>query len=101
MNSDNKRIIKTALGIDIIKKTINKILNKNSNMVKYWENINEPIWGVSFNVDESQYMVMVQTAFEISIQSNDAGENIISFTSEIDKSDQGSELYSFFVKEFV
>jgi len=93
-----ERIIKTRKGVDVIRKTINDVLDKNHNMCKYWENINEPIWGVSFKVDESQYMAMLQTSFEISVKLND-GVNLIRFSNEMVECDQWSDLYSVFLNE--
>lgn len=91
-----ERIIKTRNGIDFIKKTINDVLDKNHNMCKYWENVNEPIWGVSFRVDESQYMAMIQTSFEISVKLNE-GVNVIRFSNEMVECDQWSDLYNVFL----
>jgi hypothetical protein len=93
------RIIKTGLSIDIIKQRINKILHKERDMCKYWENINEPIWGVSFKVDESQYQAMLDTAFEISVKFDLSDEmNHIRFSEEIEGCDQWSFLYNKFIE---
>ena len=97
-----ERIIKTSLSIDVIKQHINKILKREHNTCKYWENINEPIWGVSFKVDESQYHAMIQTAFEISVKLNESkGIYYITFSGEMEECDQWSPLYNKFIEVFI
>lgn len=49
--------------------------------------------GVSFRVDESQYMAMLQTSFEISVKLNE-DVNFIRFSNEMMECDQWSELYT-------
>lgn len=93
------RNLKTKLNITIVKKFINEVLNEHSDMCKYWENIADNIWGVSFKVDDSQMMAMIQTSFEISILDNN-GVNSIQFSQEMEEHEQWSPLYMAFVRKF-
>jgi len=98
-NTASERIIKTTKDIDSLEKTINNVLNKNKNICKYWKNINDHIWGVSFKVDENQYLAMIQTSFEISISINEIEGNSVHFSKEIEECDQWSPLYEQFVSK--
>lgn len=96
------RTIKTALSIDIIKQCINKILKKENDICKYWENINEPIWGVSFKVDKSQYQAMLQTAFEISVILKESeGIYYVTLSSEMEECEHWSSLYTKLIEGFI
>ena len=57
--------IHTKISIDNIEKIINKTLDKYPEVCKYYINITETYWGVSFNVDQNQLEAMCETMFEL------------------------------------
>ena len=55
----------TKIDLDKIDDIIHKILDKYSDFCKYYFNIDETYWEVSFNVGLDQFEEMCQTMFEI------------------------------------
>jgi hypothetical protein len=53
--------------LEDIENTIVKILDKHSDLCKYYINISDASFNVSFNVDESQLNAMIKTSFTINL----------------------------------
>ncbi len=81
-NNETLDILYPRIQIEDIEHTIIKILDKHSEICKYYINITDASFNVSFNVDENQLNAMIQTSFQINIYKFDNKPAII-FSKEI------------------
>ena len=92
-------IIKTKVLLMNIERKLCAMLDKHSELAKYYINITENYFNVSFNVDMSQYEAMCKTMFQIYIyKENDYA--VLCFTKEILEHEQWSELNQYFINKF-
>lgn len=66
-NNETLDILYPRIPLEDIEYNIIKILDKHSEMCKYYINITDASFNVSFNVDENQLNAMIQTSFQINI----------------------------------
>lgn len=57
----------SRIQLEDIENDIVKILDKHSDLCKYYINISDASFNVSFNVDESQLNAMIKTSFTINL----------------------------------
>ena len=89
---DNNEIFKTNIHIDKIEVTINEILDKND-ICKYYMNIDENYWLVSFKNNICSIEDMLISGFEIYLYKDENDNSIIRISKEIIEYEQWSELY--------
>jgi hypothetical protein len=86
-------VINTKININDIENIISKVLNKHSDICKYYINIDESYWGVSFNIGNDQTEIMCQTMFEIKLYKDVNDCAVICLTKEISEFQQWSDIY--------
>jgi hypothetical protein len=87
-------VLNSDISIDNIKKSINKILDKNQETCKYYINYTNPSWTVSFNVDIRQLEAMIETSFEIIVYKDINNKTILVLTKEINEHPEWGNLYN-------
>ena len=93
-------ILKTKILLEDIENKLCTILDKHSETVKYYINITENSWAVSFNVDISQLDAMCKTMFNIYLYKNCENNYAICYISnEINEHPQWKELYNYLLKK--
>lgn len=92
-------IIFTKIELDKIDDIIHKILDKYSDFCKYYFNIDESYWGVSFNVGIDQFEEMSQTMFEIYLFKDEYNNSVIVLSKEITEHPQWEEVYRYLLKK--
>lgn len=98
-NNENTDILYTKVSLDDIESNIVKILDKHSELCKYYININDASFTVSFNVDPSQLDAMIQTSFQINIYKYNS-RHIVILSKEIQDHHQWSDLLVDLLKRF-
>jgi hypothetical protein len=98
-NNETSDILYTKVQLDDIEHNIIKILDKHSELCKYYININDASFTVSFNVDESQLSAMIKTSFQINIYKYN-NKPIVILSKEIHEHQQWSELLIDLLKKF-
>ena len=96
----NAIIIKTKILLQEIENKLCKILDKYSETAKYYINIIENSWSVSFNVDLSQYEAMCKTMFTIELYKENE-YSVLYLSKEITEHEQWQELYNYIMKKLV
>ena len=91
-------IIKTKILLEDIENKLCRILDKHSETAKYYINISENSWVVSFNVDISQFEAMCKTMFYIYLYSEN-NYAICCLSNEINEHPQWQELYNYLLKK--
>lgn len=86
-------IINTKINVNDIENIISKVLDKHSEMCKYYINIDESYWGVSFNVGTDQLEVMCQTMFEIRLYKDTNNCAVICLTKDVTELQQWNDVY--------
>jgi hypothetical protein len=84
----------TKINIDQIDDIIHKILDKHSDICKYYFNIDKSYWGVSFNVGQDQIEAMCQTMFKIYLYKDEYNKSVIVLSKEITEHSQWGEVYN-------
>lgn len=98
--SKDSIILKTKIFLEDIENKLCKILDKHSETAKYYINITENSWVVSFNVDISQFDAMCKTMFNIYLYKNTENNYaILSLSNEINEHPQWQELYNYLLKK--
>ena len=67
---NDRQIFNTNINLSKIEDFINNILDKHNDLCKYYFNINENYWAVSFKVGIDQIDVMCKSTFEINLYKN-------------------------------
>ena len=98
-NNETNDILYTKVQIDEIEHNIIKILDKHSELCKYYINIKDASFTVSFNVDENQLNAMIQTSFQINIYKYN-NKPIVILSKEIHEHHQWSDLLINLLKKF-
>jgi len=98
-NEITKDILYTRIPLEDIECNIVKILDKHSELCKYYININDASFTVSFNVDENQLNAMIQTSFQINIYKYN-NKPIVILSKEIQDHHQWSDLLADLLKRF-
>lgn len=98
-NNETNNILYTKVPIDEIEYNIIKILDKYNEICKYYININNASFTVSFNVDQSQLNAMIQTSFQINIYKYN-NKPIVILSKEIQEHDQWSDILVDLLKKF-
>jgi Na+/phosphate symporter len=96
--NDNQKF-NTNVNINKIEDFINNILNKHQDLCKYYFNITENYWSVSFNVGMDQLEAMCKSAFEINLYKDNNNNSIIVISNEINDFEQWSDLYRDLIKK--
>jgi hypothetical protein len=91
-------ILKTKILLEDIENKLCKILDKHSETAKYYINISENSWVVSFNVDISQFEAMCKTMFNINIY-NENNYTVVCLSNEVKEHPQWEELYNYILKK--
>jgi hypothetical protein len=86
-------IINTKINVNDIENIISKVLDKYSEMCKYYINIDESYWGVSFNVGADQLEIMCQTMFEIRLYKDTNNCAVICLTKDVTELQQWNDVY--------
>lgn len=87
-------IINTKIGVNDIENIINRVLDKHSEICKYYINIDDAYWGVSFNVGEDQLEIMCQTMFEIRVYKDSNDFVVVCLSKDITEVQQWSDVYA-------
>jgi hypothetical protein len=98
LTNDNQQF-KTNINISNIEDYINTILDKHSELCKYYININENYWSVSFNVGMNQLEALCKSTFEINLYKDINNNSIIIISNEINEFEQWSEVYRDLIKK--
>ncbi len=85
-------IFHSTISINDAEGCINKILNKHKETCKYYINIYDHFWGVSFNVDASQFEIMSKSMFEIHLFKSTDDTSIFVISNEINDYEQWAEV---------
>ena len=86
-------IINTKINVNDIENIISTVLDKHSEICKYYINIDESYWGVSFNVGTDQLEVMCQTMFEIRLYKDTNNCSVICLTKDVTELQQWNDVY--------
>ena len=93
VNLENNEVFITNIPIEKIENTIKNILDKYNDICKYYINITDYYWSVSFNVDIDQIEEMFKTTFEIKVFKGSLNISVIEITKGIKENDYWNELY--------
>ena len=85
-------VFNTNINISKIENIINSILDKHSDTCKYYINITENYWSVSFNVGMDQLDEMCKSSFQIDLYKDHNNNSIIILSNEINEYHQWSEV---------
>ena len=87
-------LIHTKINIQNIEKIINNILDRTKyvDILKYYINITENYWGVSFKTDASQIQEMCDSMFCINLYKNNDENVILALSNEINEYPQWADL---------
>jgi hypothetical protein len=97
-NNEQTDILCTKVQIDEIEHKIIKILDKHNEFCKYYININDSSFTVSFKVDESQLNAMIQTSFQINIYKYN-NKPVVILSKEIYCHHQWNDLLEYLLKK--
>lgn len=92
LNDDNHEIIKSKISISEIENSIHSILDKFDDKCKYYFDLNNNFWLVSFKVDIDQLDAMIQTMFEIYLFKDENDRSIIIISNEINSHHEWSDV---------
>jgi hypothetical protein len=95
---DNQNFV-TNIKINDIENFINSILDKHKDICKYYFNITENYWAISFNIDISQLEALFKSSFTIFLYKNSDNNAIISISNEINDFEEWSKLNSYLIKK--
>ena len=93
-------IIHTKILIGYIEELMKKILDKHSEICKYYIEFNNNYFGVSFNVGIDQFEAMCKTMFEIHVFKNIDGKAILLISKEITEHEQWGVVHSDLLRAF-
>jgi hypothetical protein len=85
-------IFNTNININKIENIIHSILDKHSDTCKYYINITENYWAVSFNVGMDQLDEMCKSTFQIDLYKDKNNNAIITLSNEINEYHNWSEV---------
>lgn len=90
----NCDIIHTKININQIEKIVTSILDKTkyNDVLKYYFNITENLWGVSFKVDMSQFQQMCDSMFIINLYKDNDNNAVLAISKEIHDFPQWSDV---------
>ena len=98
LTNDNQKF-KTNINISKIEDYMNSILDKHSELCKYYINITENYWSVSFNVGMNQLDAMCKSMFQINLYKDINNNSVIVISNEINDFEQWSEVYRDLIKK--
>ena len=87
-------ILITKINYENIERKINKLLDRYEEICKYYINIDEGFWGVSFNVGPEQIDAMIKTMFELRIFRTEENTINIFVSKEIGEHHQWSDVHN-------
>ena len=90
----SSNILCTNISHENIERKINKLLERYEELCKYYINIDEGLWGVSFNVGADQIDAMVKTMFELRIFKTEENKINIYVSKEIREHHQWSDVHN-------
>jgi hypothetical protein len=96
---NNNQQFKTNIHLNNIEEYICSILDKHSNICKYYFNINKNYWSISFNVGIDQLEEMCKSAFEINLYRDINNNSIIIISDEINEYEQWSIVHKDLIKK--
>jgi hypothetical protein len=85
---NDSKFFNTNINLSKIEDFINNILDKHNDLCKYYFNINENYWSVSFKVGIDQIDVMCKSTFEINLYKNEHNSSVITISNEINEYEQ-------------
>ena len=92
--SNNCEIIHTKISIEYIENKLNNILDKHDSICKYFIDINDNTYWVSFNVGIDQFEAMFKTMFSIKIYKDVTNNTILLISKEITENHNWNDIYS-------
>jgi hypothetical protein len=95
----NNSYIYTKINTDDIEKKIIDCLDKHSTTCKFYINITDKTFVVSFNVGLDQYEIMCETSFEIKVFKDNENNSVIFISNEVKEHHQWSELYNYLLSK--
>lgn len=99
ISNESKRF-NTKYSIDQIENIINGILDKYSDFCKYYIDLENQFYCVSFNVSYDQIEAMNLTMFTINIYKDHNNSSIVIFSKEICEHHQWQGVFNDFLKKF-
>lgn len=97
--STNFDIIPTKISINDIESKINTILDKHSDICKYYINCDEASWVLSFNVGFDQIEAMIQTMVVINLFKDSNNISILTVSKEINEHQQWQDVHQSLFKK--
>jgi len=97
MNNNQEFI--TNINIKAIEEYINNILDKHSEICKYYINITENYWSVSFNVDNNQLEELCKSMFQINLYKDKNNKSIIIISNEISEYQEWANVHKDLIKK--
>ena len=91
--TSNYEIINTSIKIDHVERKLNKLFDKYDEMCKYYINISNTTYYVSFNVGLDQLDAMNKTMFKIKILKNIDEEAILIVSNQVVEHPQWNHIY--------
>ena len=89
----------TNININHIEDFIDNILIKYDDICKYYFNINENYWSVSFNAGLNQIEALCKSAFQINLYKDVNNNSVIIISNEINEFEQWFELRNNLIKK--
>jgi hypothetical protein len=85
-------IFNTNININKIENIIHALLDKHEDTCKYYFNISENYWSVSFNVGMNQIDEMCKSTFQMDLYKDNNNNAIIALSNEINEYQQWSDV---------
>ena len=99
-NYNNSEIIYTKTNINNIENILNSFFDKYDIKCKYYIDISENIYWVSFNVGYEQIEEMHETMFSLKILKDVDNNSILILSKEITENHNWNDIYLNFLKKF-
>jgi len=92
VDNDNNIIHVNKIELDSIERTLISVLDNHGSICKFYINITESYFCISFNVGSDQSDAMIATSFQINIYRNNTNHPIIILSKEIYEHQQWSDV---------
>lgn len=100
-NEEKNIILYTKININDIEYTLNSTLDKFDSLCKYYSNLHDSYYLLSFKVDISQVEAMMATSVQINVYKNDINDCIIVIDKNIDMHPQWVEIKKALFKNLI
>jgi hypothetical protein len=91
--SKKYELINTSVPADLIEKKLNKLFDKYPEICKYYINLSNSTYNVSFNVGLEQLNAMNETMFQIKIFKNIDNGAVLLVSNQVAEHPQWNEIY--------